>query len=503
MNKYDLIKEIQEHLNALNISFISNRKADIEIYKNEDDDESKKKRLYLGFILINQKDQLINIYEESSYSNDIILINELRLIAEKHGYTVQKVNDQKEACYPIYIAYPLITLILIKKWINLLIKMIKDLFQKHDRKSNIKKVALISIISIILISIIIISIPKPKDDVSNDEPYIEQPSTDNQDSPDDSSQTDQPTNEEPTHSSKVSYGVNPLELGNIASGQFYFETETDIFYACYDEENQSHIYRLNKETQILTQIFDGFGWSLVVYDQKLYFSGNPGSVIDGTYNLYRMNLDGGELENLVPMYTYNMFFYGGDLYYVKMNESILDIYSMDLETLEERQIIENGRYPIIYNHQLYYADNLGNLFRSDPDGKNKEVLAYNVSFFIIGNEKIIYYTSQYDIYYSDIDGQNQNLVYQSDLNLFTLHSTNDMIYFIEYGDYDYLTGEHNYTIHRIDLDGNNSQEILSIKTYLLYANIINQRIYTFVYTLNTIYIETLTLEGLENIVLDR
>lgn len=503
MNKYDLIKEIREHLNALNISFIANQKADIEIYKYEDDDESKKKRLYLGYILFNRKDQMINIYEEGSYSNDIILINELRLIAEKHGYTVQKVNDQKEACYPVYIAYPLITLILIKKWIKLLIKITKELFQQHDRKSNIKKAALISIISIIFIFIIIISIPKPKDDAPNDEPYIEQPSTDNQDPSDDSSQTDQPTNEEPTHSSKVSYGVNPLELGNIASGQFYFETETDIFYACYDEENQSHIYRLNKESQVLTQIFDGFGWSLVVYDQKLYFSGNPGSVIDGSYNLYRMNLDGSQLENLVPMYTYNMFFYGGDLYYVKMNQSILDVYRMDLETLEEHLIIENGRYPIIYNHQLYYADNLGNLFRSDPDGQNKEVLAYNVSFFIIGNEKIIYYTSQNDIYYCDLDGQNQNFVYHSDQGISTLHNIDDMIYFIEYGDYDYLTGERNYSIHHINIDGTNYQEILSIKTYLLYANIINERIYTFVYTLETIYIETLTLDGLDNIVLDR
>ena len=499
MEKNDLFLDIKRRLNELNVPFIVNRKADIEIFEDEKDEKSNRKQFYLGFILLNRKDKIIKIYENGSFANDLNIIHEIDLIAQKHVYSVQKVDHQKDASYPIYIAYPMIIFCLLKKWIKIIITMITKLFQQHDRKSNIKKVALISLVSIIFISIIILSIPKSKDD----DTYIEQPNTENQDSIDDSSQIEEPIAEEPTHSSKVSYGVNPLELGNIPSGQFYFETETDIFYSCYDEENQAHIYRLHKETQILTQIFDGFGWSLVVYDQKLYFSGNPGSVIDGTYNLYRMNLDGSQLENLVPMYTYNMFFYDGDLYYVKMNQSILDVYKIDLETLEEQQIIENGRYPIIYNHQLYYADNLGNLFRSDPNGQNKEVLAYNVSYFIIGNEKIIYYTSENDIYYCDLNGQNQSMVHHSDQSLFTLNNIDHTIYFIEYGDYDYLTGGRNYSIHRIDFDGANYQEILSKNTYLLYANIINQRLYTFVYTLETIYIETVTLEGLEEIVLER
>jgi hypothetical protein len=157
-------------------------------------------------------------------------------------------------------------------------------------RRNQKKLALIIFISVVFIIFIIslISRPLQTENPNDNEPPIGEESV--------------------THSSKVSIGVNPLELGNIASGQFYFETEDDIFYSCYDEENNAHIYRTNKQSSTFEEIFDGFSWSLVVFDEKLYFSGNCGSKIDGTYHLYRMNLDGTELEELVPAYLYNIFF---------------------------------------------------------------------------------------------------------------------------------------------------------------------------------------------------
>jgi hypothetical protein len=55
-----------------------------------------------------------------------------------------------------------------------------------------------------------------------------------------------------------------------------------------------------------------------------------------------------------------------------MNSGVLDIYRIDLTTLIKERIIQNGMLPVVYNHELYDVDNLGNLFKSEPNGQNKK-----------------------------------------------------------------------------------------------------------------------------------
>jgi len=506
LHKHELAIDIEKRLQALNVSYRYKRSADFEIFSDKNDENDEGNPLYLGLLLIKEKEKIIKLFEKNKQTTDLDIMGVIQPIAQNHGYTVQSVIGKNEASYPIYVALPLMMIIWLKNFFKHPIKSmaqwiesLKQLFQRKDRESNQKKFILISSASVILILLIIISIPRP----TENEAEIVPPGGENEDVNNDQPPIDPPTEEESTtNSSKVSVGVDPRELGNIASGQFYFETEDDIFYSCYDEENNAHIYTIDKQTNIINEIFDGFGWSLVVYEDKLYFSGNSGAKIDGTYHLYRMNLDGTQLEELVSAYTYNMFFYGTHLYYVKMNSGIIDVYRMDIATLLEERIIDNGKLPVIYNHQLYYVDNLGNLFRSDPNGQNKEVLAYSVSFFVISDNKIIYYDVEQDIYYADLDGTNQTLIYENNQNISTFNFSENTIFYIVYSDPLY-TGERTYTIHSIGLDGTNHQEIMTITTYLLYTNVINQRIYAFIYTLQTIYIETLSFDGLNRITLDR
>ena len=51
------------------------------------------------------------------------------------------------------------------------------------------------------------------------------------------------------------------------------------------------------------------------------FSGNQGTIIDGTYNLFRMKFDGSELQKLNDKYSYGMFLYGDRLYYMESIDS--------------------------------------------------------------------------------------------------------------------------------------------------------------------------------------
>ncbi len=105
-----------------------------------------------------------------------------------------------------------------------------------------------------------------------------------------------------TFSAVVSEGESADELGNIANSPYYFRTEDYIFYSCYDENNKAHIYRVDRDGKNFMSIFDGFGWSLLVIDNKLYFCGNQGDTVDDTYNMFRMNLDGSGLETIVGEY---------------------------------------------------------------------------------------------------------------------------------------------------------------------------------------------------------
>ncbi|MFA6735751.1 MAG: DUF5050 domain-containing protein, partial [Saccharofermentanales bacterium] len=148
----------------------------------------------------------------------------------------------------------------------------------------------------------------------------------------------------------VSRGVRVSDLGNILNGQYYFATDDMIFYSSFDTSDKAHIYAANRDGGNLHSIFDGFGWSLVVIDDWLYFSGNQGDAIDGTYNIFRMKFDGTQIERLNDKYSYGMFLYDEYLYYMKSaanDPNTMSVYRSALDGSNEELIFPNGMSPLV------------------------------------------------------------------------------------------------------------------------------------------------------------
>jgi hypothetical protein len=291
-------------------------------------------------------------------------------------------------------------------------------------------------------------------------------------------------------SSVVSSGVQTSDLGNIMSGQYYFATDEYIFYSSYDENGKSHIYRTKKDGSDLKSIFDGFGWSLVVIDDWLYFSGNQGDVIDGTYTIFRMRQDGTQLQNINDRYSYGMFLYGNYLYYMRTNTGSYDslaICRSALDGTNEEELFSSGRSPIIYKNLLYYYDDNGNLYRTQPDGTEPDViLAGVVKSYVLSGEKIVYLDLSDNIFICDLDGKSNTRIRSSQgVSIYNVNAYGDRIYFAEYSaDFDYTAYGYNYTIKSIGFDGQDEKAVFTSVSYGIYMNIVNNKLMLLEYAMN-------------------
>jgi energy-coupling factor transporter transmembrane protein EcfT len=292
-------------------------------------------------------------------------------------------------------------------------------------------------------------------------------------------------------SSVVSLGVNRDDLGNIMNGQYYFDDGKNKYYSTFDNNNLPHIYKIDSSGEAKT-IFDGFGWSLVVYEDWLYFSGNTGAAIDGTYNLFRIKTDGNKLEKINTALCYNMSFYDKWLYYIKKDSYNSTSYSFcrsDLDGKNEEVIIDSGgNCGIVYNNKIYYLDNNGMCMSTNPDGSNKvNVLTNSIKFFIIGNGSIIYLDTDSNIMTADIDGKNAKLVKKAGPNPpYTINSYKNTIFYTEYNT-TAVEGRsaYQYDLKSIQFDGAKDKKIYTGISYGFYINIINDKVYVLDYAVDT------------------
>ena len=285
-----------------------------------------------------------------------------------------------------------------------------------------------------------------------------------------------------TNSAIVSAGVDMSDLGNITNGQYYFATDKKVFYSDYDTNDTAHIYSANKDGTGLKTIFDGFGWSLVVFDDWLYFSGNQGKEIDGTYNIFRVKLDGSQLQKLNNEYSYGMFFYNNYLYYMKRNPDYQDKMSICRSSLDgknEEVLFPFGNSPLVFENQLYYFDNQGNMFRTKPDGKDPQVLlTAAVKAYVLSDEKIVYVDYNNSINTCDLDGKNNKTVVSSNtLPILNVNAYDGRIYYSEYEeDFDYTAYGWNYTIKSCKMDGSDKKSVFSGVSYGIYMNLVNNKL---------------------------
>lgn len=284
------------------------------------------------------------------------------------------------------------------------------------------------------------------------------------------------------NSSQVSEGVNLDDLGNILNGQYYFNSGDSIYYSSFDESGNAHIYMISDGVTKI--IFDGFGWSFSLKGDYLYFSGNEGVSIDGTYNLFRMKVDGSSYERINSSYCFNMSFYKDWLYYIKSTEGGYSLYRSDLDGQNETKIVEGSSYMgIIYEDMLYYlSDN--SIYRANPDGTDSKLLISYVNQFIIGMGKIIYTDTNYNIKTSNVDGSSVRVVrYNNSETISRINSYENTVYYV-IGSSSPTSGySYSYTLYSINLDGTNDKTIYSGVSYGYYINIVDDKVYALDYNL--------------------
>ncbi len=294
-----------------------------------------------------------------------------------------------------------------------------------------------------------------------------------------------------TKSSLVSKGVNTDDLGNIMNGQYFFDDGSNQYYSSFDSNTAAHIYKIAKGSSKGTSLFDGFGWSLVINQNWLYFSGNQGKTIDGTYNLFRIRTDGTGLEKLNIGYCYGMSIYNNNLYYVKkpdVKSEEYDIYSSGLDGKNEKQILKGPIYFfVIYDSKLYYLNSLGALYTAKADGTaSVKISTEPITRFIIGNGKIVYEAKTGDIKHMDVKGKNIKLVRAAGAKpIATLNSYKGNIFYAEY-DKDAVAGTYanNYYLHSIKFDGTADKLIYTGLSYGTYVNLLNDKTFVLDYALN-------------------
>lgn len=294
-------------------------------------------------------------------------------------------------------------------------------------------------------------------------------------------------------SSMVSVGVNEDDLGNIVNGQFYFDNGTSRYYSSFDTVGNPHIYYTNSKGQTKA-IFDGFGWSFAVYKGWLYFSGNEGTQIDGTYTLFRTKLDGSDIEHINNTYSVNMNFYNNYLYYGEKTDyyasySSLIRSSIDGENKDELvEKFNDSSLGVVYDNELYYLDLYNNVYKADSDGSNpQQIINEEVNYFIIGQGKIIYLDSNSNIKSVNIDGTDTKTIRENDgTSINKINSYKDNIMYIKYDDYYvYESKAWNYSIYTIKTNGTNNKKVYDGLSNGFYANILDNKIYVLDYAFDS------------------
>ncbi len=491
MDKNSFIKHVTEYLEDHNIPYRLNFKSDISIntsFKSEDDLENDDVFLLIallidvskGTVLAYERVRLNNqdITDPSVYANTTIMtsidndtllpigkiIEKIEAMAVALGFKFVKTSSLINAQYPV-------TTPINKQPI------------KPKKPMGLIIVGVVALISVAVVIGILLN--KDGKDPSSDGLISDNPTSEVTDSGND---TPTGISGSSTDSAVVSSGVDETDLGNIMNGQYYFATDKFIFYSSYDTNDKAHIYSAKIDGSDLKPIFNGFGWSLVVIDDWLYFSGNQGDVIDGTYHIFRMKLDGSSIEKINDRYSYGMFLYGDYLYYMTSNVDYPDSMSIARSALDgsnKEILFDYGYNPLIYKDQLYYFDNQGNMYRTEPDGSNPEVLIQaSVRSYSISGGKIIYNDFSNNINVCDLDGSNNKVIRSSQgVEILNVNVYGGRVFFSEYNtEFNYTAYGYDYTIFSIKLDGSDERSLFTSVSYGIYMNIVNDKLMLMDYT---------------------
>ena len=288
---------------------------------------------------------------------------------------------------------------------------------------------------------------------------------------------------------RIYMGKMGNSIGNIRNYGYIAENYGSIYFVAPDENGEKMcIYKCksngtNKEV-LLSESWDILG--LNVYKNKIYFIAiNDGTELEDQNDevdnkIYRMNLDGTELEvvndNQFNNDSYEIYVLKDKIYYIGVDTNI---YSMDL-TGENKQVINSDQSGFIGITDKYILFNVqekgedGNTktvtYSMNLNGENRKVISgerlYSVN--VIGDD-VYYVNDEKQVYKVNLEtGENIKI---SETSAYNMNISNDKIYFMNYCDEDY-----NIAIYKMELDGSNEEELLKLDSYSTFLDVVGNKV---------------------------
>lgn len=224
----------------------------------------------------------------------------------------------------------------------------------------------------------------------------------------------------------VSRGVRVSDLGNILNGQYYFATDDMIFYSSFDTSDKAHIYAANRDGGNLHSIFDGFGWSLVVIDDWLYYFDNQG-------NMFRTSPDGTDPQVLLTATVKIYVLSGEKIVYLDLSDNI---------------------------HVCELDGSNDTVVRSKSSASISNVNSYNGKIFFAeyGDFDYTYNGYNYTIKSCNMDGSNEQTVFSSVSYGIYMNIVNDRLMLMDYTAGS-AAGSMKAVVKVMALDGSNQGEL--------------------------------------------
>lgn len=255
-------------------------------------------------------------------------------------------------------------------------------------------------------------------------------------------------------------------------------------------------------------------YSINVYKKYVYFIAFEPTTDEETYQnnkIYKMSLDGKELtvinDNEFSDDCQTIYVVNNRVYYIGED---YNIYSMDLNGGDRKLVSDNETgYIGITNKYILFNDYPENpqsetdfvTYIMNIDGTGSRQVngtrLYNPN--IVGNE--IYYVNgdNSEIHKIDINGENDTVIYKSPA--YNMNINGDYIYYLNYKNEDADSEDEVVCIHRLKLDGTDHSIICELENYSSFLDIAGDWIYYTDHNEDNYYIKMIKTDGSDTIVL--
>ncbi len=252
-------------------------------------------------------------------------------------------------------------------------------------------------------------------------------------------------------------------VGNYANMGLAVEDGKTVYYNKYERGI------IKKENKKETQLTEKTAYSMTIIDDTIYYI----TVSDSnTIDLNSVKTTGEDVKKIKTLYTAISKFYieNGYAYYVS-NKDNIGIYKISLETGEETTVtLSNIQDFVLDKNIIYFTDNVGYLYSIKIDGTDKKTIStdYSINNIQILKNWIYFYDKNENALCRIKKNGSSKSTVATFVNNETYNITNKQIYYFD---------ELNKQICKCDLKGKKSKPIVSLEATRTKINIVNGVIY--------------------------